>query len=584
MKRMRAAWRGIAASAALVFGLGVTPLWAQNSNAASDWDVVTERLDEGGTYYLVADLETFSEELMSFIERIMQPMIRENPEAQMAVPIARAAVDQLGLDSLDDVGVSLKPSPDGVNTLKMFLHLTEEDGLFTLRGGDPGSPEAVTLAPADSVFVWVNEVDFDEMLALTEQIALSTTGEMGRSVIRQQLDQIRTRKNISIDEILSSMSGEFGSWLRFNGNVDMETPEGMLVMPKPEFAIYAKTETREAFDTIAELMRQEGHLVTIEETDAGEAYFALPSKENRFAINPVVAQWDGWLMIASNKSVLDICKEAKAGKNVLLNPTFQKLSQGAPKAYNSLAFSSPELNTAVNDVIEQVVELADDEEQVIALSMMIPSLGLGQSPNGVVFYRVNEPNGIYWEGHGDLTIMSSSQLFALPAIPVLAAIAIPNFLEASVRSKVSRTRADMRSMATAIESYYVDWNRYPAWSDDPGSNIRGPELDGERRPSFMASSPEGHARGITTPIAYLTRYPEDVFTQDERPFAYLALKWQDGRDTWLVYSPGPDQDYDIDHGSLLEKSGAISQEWLLPHSYDPTNGTVSRGDVWRTGW
>ena len=47
-------------------------------------------------------------------------------------------------------------------------------------------------------------------------------------------------------------------------------------------------------------------------------------------------------------------------------------------------------------------------------------------------------------------------LIVVAIIAILAAIAVPNFLEAQVRSKVSRAKADMRSLVTAIESYRVD--------------------------------------------------------------------------------------------------------------------------------
>ena len=50
-------------------------------------------------------------------------------------------------------------------------------------------------------------------------------------------------------------------------------------------------------------------------------------------------------------------------------------------------------------------------------------------------------------------------LIVVAIIAILAAIAVPNFLEAQVRAKVSRTKADMRSIATAIESYRVDHNK-----------------------------------------------------------------------------------------------------------------------------
>jgi type II secretion system protein G len=52
-------------------------------------------------------------------------------------------------------------------------------------------------------------------------------------------------------------------------------------------------------------------------------------------------------------------------------------------------------------------------------------------------------------------------LIVVAIIAILAAIAVPNFLEAQVRSKVSRAKSDIRTMATALESYAVDNNGYP---------------------------------------------------------------------------------------------------------------------------
>ena len=52
-------------------------------------------------------------------------------------------------------------------------------------------------------------------------------------------------------------------------------------------------------------------------------------------------------------------------------------------------------------------------------------------------------------------------LIVVAIIAILAAIAVPNFLEAQTRSKVSRAKADMRSMATALEAYAVDNNVFP---------------------------------------------------------------------------------------------------------------------------
>jgi general secretion pathway protein G len=52
-------------------------------------------------------------------------------------------------------------------------------------------------------------------------------------------------------------------------------------------------------------------------------------------------------------------------------------------------------------------------------------------------------------------------LIVIAIIGILAAIAIPNLLNALQRGKQKRTMADIRNLATAIESYNVDNNNYP---------------------------------------------------------------------------------------------------------------------------
>jgi type II secretion system protein G len=53
-------------------------------------------------------------------------------------------------------------------------------------------------------------------------------------------------------------------------------------------------------------------------------------------------------------------------------------------------------------------------------------------------------------------------LIVIAIIGILAAIAIPNLLNAVQRGKQKRTMSDMRTMATAVEAYAVDNNFYPS--------------------------------------------------------------------------------------------------------------------------
>ena len=56
-------------------------------------------------------------------------------------------------------------------------------------------------------------------------------------------------------------------------------------------------------------------------------------------------------------------------------------------------------------------------------------------------------------------------LIVVAIIGIIAAIAIPNLLNAINRGRQKRTMADIRTIATAVESYLVDMNAYPKVAD-----------------------------------------------------------------------------------------------------------------------
>src|SRR5690606_22010696 len=84
-------------------------------------------------------------------------------------------------------------------------------------------------------------------------------------------------------------------------------------------------------------------------------------------------------------------------------------------------------------------------------------------------------------------------LIVVAIIAILAAIAVPNFLEAQTRAKISRAKADMRTITTGLETYSMDHNTYPR------SNIHSWAL------SFGADANQFRPtlERLTTPISYL---------------------------------------------------------------------------------
>ncbi len=191
-------------------------------------------------------------------------------------------------------------------------------------------------------------------------------------------------------------------------------------------------------------------------------------------------------------------------------------------------------------------------------------------------------------------------LIVVAIIAILAAIAVPNFLEAQTRSKVSRVKADMRSLATAVESYFIDNNEYHPSVNPMTGNLWDVRIEGYHF--------------LTSPISYITSAFSDVFNRKEvvppgyradgnrvliwwgtdfliespagtnlrsntATTYFLATDFPDISDAttlvrdplWAMLSFGPDADPDV-----TDVADGPSVQM-----YDPTNGTLSDGDVIR---
>ncbi len=140
---------------------------------------------------------------------------------------------------------------------------------------------------------------------------------------------------------------------------------------------------------------------------------------------------------------------------------------------------------------------------------------------------------------------------------------------------LSRTRSNMRSMETGIESYFVDYGVYPAHTTIASRSDLG--VAGDRWPTFRLRN-EDQVVTLTTPVNYLgdPRLPDPFGKPRGRSFCYFAAG-----DGWIMWSPGPDEDYDIDPRGDYDPAGSEPSEALLKVTFDPTNGTVSPGDIWR---
>ena len=169
-------------------------------------------------------------------------------------------------------------------------------------------------------------------------------------------------------------------------------------------------------------------------------------------------------------------------------------------------------------------------------------------------------------------------LIVVAIISILAAIAIPNYLEAQIRAKVAKAQGEMRTLGTAIEAYRVDNVAYPFATFPPNNDSGWLYFNDRLIP-------------LTTPVSYLASLPMDLFQvgenqqyygrEPDRMYDYTDRAstddirpwfWSDVAKAveWRLASVGPDK---------------TEEGYLEPpiRAYDSSNGTVSRGDIFRFG-
>ena len=172
-------------------------------------------------------------------------------------------------------------------------------------------------------------------------------------------------------------------------------------------------------------------------------------------------------------------------------------------------------------------------------------------------------------------------LIVVAIIGILAAIAVPNFLNAQTRARIARIQGDMKSLDTVMEAYYLDNNSYIPDANRKDINV------------FMSGF-----HFLTTPIAYIASAPRDPFARLENVNAndqlLIILTGSTNHpniytpkvklNTFMLLSWGPDRDNDNTGFTNGEypwggRSAGQVQQWFDRRAYEVSNGLYSNGNL-----
>ncbi len=181
--------------------------------------------------------------------------------------------------------------------------------------------------------------------------------------------------------------------------------------------------------------------------------------------------------------------------------------------------------------------------------------------------------------HGNTRAFTLIELLIVVAIiAILAAIAVPNFLEAQMRAKVTRAITDMRTVGLGMRMYQLDNNQVPVLPGKFNAKwmVDYMRVDGDRQRRV--------GELLTTPVAYISEIPFDYFNSRLKvrtPFFIGFRRWS----YILSVAPTGHQPAfpnEVEPGFWFIESCGPSLQWdHTPEffEYDPSNGTVSPGNI-----
>ena len=423
----------------------------------------------------------------------------------------------LGLSDVNYCILSSGIKDKGFKNKGMVSLSGERKGLLGLLG-ENRKLNSIKLVNQESTFYTATSIK--EPIKIWEEIKATIktlTSEKDYQEFETGVTSFETNMGIKLEE---DILAPIGSEVAFAGG------GGLSLTSTIQLFIEMK-DSNKFLDTLTKLMAKTG--LTLQEATYQNKkynYLILPNLPVQIAYGVV----DNYLIISNQQSGITSAIDCLTNKKCLAdNPKFKNVTKDLPKTYSGISYSY------IADTLPAIPNL---------LNLILASKMQGKVPELPNFNAIashlfgsggivsTEKDKIKMESYSDGFFDISA---SLPAIGVLSAIAIPHFLphflQAQESSKVSRVNADLRSMHTALESYFIDYNKYPSRLEQ-----------------------------LTSPVAYITSVLKDPFN-DLESYRYIIEK---EKNEWKLYSLGPDE---------IDNAGEII--------YDPTNGTKSEGDIIR---
>ena len=477
---------GLLAGAGLMYVLGPARFPNERRPAEpTSFRAVAGRLDAGGDMYAYLNAERLVRAVEELGGKLVQGLAGQMSESDAAgFAAVLRLIGHLGLGEISGVGFSSVSVAPELHRAKMVLHHdpAKNKGLIWQLGG--ASPRALTeldLLPADTGFALFGELRLDNVWTWLKAELVESKIPGAQKFVREA-EPALAAQGIKLDELLSSLTGSVGLFITLDPERRITLPGGPsetpLTIPEPGLALVVGVKNPYLFD----LLKGKLPMARFAEKP-GRRTLQFSTIAAPFPLEPGLTEVKDYLIVSTTPQLAEAVLQARAkGDGLRLNKEFTALARHAPAKGNGFTYFSPRLWKIYADVLGQASGDGPDAK----LNEFIFSF----FPKELKGYGVfeNRPDGATWTYCHNL---KPEVMLFLPVVTiagVAAAVALPNYQQASEKARQMNTLSDLKTVSTAIESYIVDNAKAP------GASSYG-ELKPILEPSYIKSLPLQDAWG-----------------------------------------------------------------------------------------
>jgi hypothetical protein len=329
---------------------------------------VTAQLDPGGDFYLYLSTAQWLSKLSHGVD-VLHTYIVNNAHGQTpdqmaktdkAFAAAKDMVQKSGLQEITGVGASSFNYAPGLYRNKVFLHHYADQGsglIWSLYGKTPHPLTGIDMLPVDTSAAAFGDFDLAQFINFLRTEA----SQSGIPEFKQAVDQWQTQfagiSGLQLDDVLNSLNGSMGMVLTLDASnvVSIPVAQQVQTIPAPRLAILIAVKNDLVFKQVDKMLTGNPGVLKVEEPGLSMRTMPIPFILPSLNLRPSVAQWNGFLVIASDDTIIrNIVAAQKGGPGFKSTHEYAKLSAGLPDQGNSFAVITQQFADTVQNFRKQL--------------------------------------------------------------------------------------------------------------------------------------------------------------------------------------------------------------------------------------